>query len=111
MKTITRQELQHRLGEIVLLEALPSAYFQAEHLPGAQNMPLDKIDVVAPALIPDKRTPVVTYCAGPTCPNSRIAAGQLEALGYTDVYAYEGGKEDWITAGLSVERGTSDSAA
>jgi rhodanese-related sulfurtransferase len=109
MKTITRQELQHRLGEIVILEALPATYFQAEHLPGARNMPLDQIDALAPALIPDKRTPVVTYCAGPTCPNSQIAARQLEALGYSAVYAYEGGKEDWINAGLPVESGHSGS--
>lgn len=111
MKTITRQELQRRLGDITILEALPATYFEDEHLPGAQNMPPDAINALAPVLIPDKGAPVVTYCAGPTCPNSTIAARQLETLGYTDVYAYEGGKEDWINAGLPVERGFSDTAA
>jgi len=50
-----------------------------------------------------KSTPIVTYCAGPTCPNSRIAAERLAALGYVDVRAYEGGKEEWIGAGLPVD--------
>lgn len=111
MKTITRTDLQARLGEIVLLEALPSNYFEAEHLPGARNLPLDEIDALAPSLVPDRGSAVVTYCAGPSCPNSKIAAERLESLGYTDVYAYEGGKEDWLAAGLPFEHGLSDTAA
>ena len=111
MKSITRTELQSRLGTIVLLEALPSNYFEAEHLPGAQNMPLDEIDTLASLLVPDKGAAVVTYCAGPSCPNSKIAAERLETLGYTDVYAYEGGKEDWLAGGLPFEEGLSDTAA
>ena len=111
MKTITREELQNRLDEVILLEALPASYFDAEHLPGARNMPLDEIRALAPILVPAKATPVVTYCAGPTCPNSKAAAEMLERLGYTEVYAYEGGKEDWTGAGLPVERGSSNTAA
>jgi rhodanese-related sulfurtransferase len=111
MKTIARTELLARLGKIVLVEALPSDYFKAEHLPSARNMPLDEIDALASLLVPDKRAAVVTYCAGPSCPNSKIAAERLETLGYTDVYAYEGGKEDWLAAGLPFEQGLSDTAA
>jgi rhodanese-related sulfurtransferase len=37
------------------------------------------------------------------CPNSKIEATRLEALGYTNVRADEAGKEDWIGAGLPVE--------
>ncbi|HEX6392745.1 MAG TPA: rhodanese-like domain-containing protein [Acidimicrobiales bacterium] len=111
MKTITRTELQNRLGSIVLLEALPRNYFEAEHLPGARNMPRDEIDALASLLVPDKGAAVVTYCAGPSCPNSKIAAERLETLGYTEVYAYEGGKEEWLAAGLPFEQGLSDTAA
>lgn len=41
--TITREDLQELLqaGDVVLLEALPEMYFDAEHLPGAQNLPID----------------------------------------------------------------------
>jgi rhodanese-related sulfurtransferase len=111
MKTITLKELQTRIGNIVLLEALPSNYFEAEHLPGARNMPLDEIDKLASLLVPDTGAFVVTYCAGTSCPNSKIAAERLETLGYTEVYAYEGGKEDWLAAGLPFEQGRSDTAA
>src|SRR3954452_5032049 len=106
--TITRQELHEALqhGNVALLEALPEMYFDAEHLPGAQNLPLDDVEALAPLLVPDKATAIVTYCTGLTCANSKMAATRLEALGYTDVRAYEAGKEDWIGAGLPVESTT-----
>jgi rhodanese-related sulfurtransferase len=106
MKTIDRQELERRIddGSVVVLEALPAAYFEAEHLPGALNLPLDDLEQRVAALVPDRSTSIVTYCSGPGCPNSRIAADQLTALGYTDVRAFEGGKEAWFAAGLAFER-------
>ncbi len=55
--------------------------------------------------------PIVTYCSGVTCPNSKIAAHRLTALGYTDVRAYEGGKEEWVGAGLPVETGAGRAVA
>jgi rhodanese-related sulfurtransferase len=89
----------------VLLEALPPIYFEDAHLPGAQNMPHDQVDALAPVLIPDRSTEVVVYCANEPCPNSGIAARRLVALGYTNVREYAEGKEDWVEAGLPIERG------
>ena len=105
MTTITRDELQELINDsaIVLLEALPVNYYDSAHLPGAKNLPLEQIDSLARRLMPDTATAVVTYCAGPACPNSKVAAERLEALGYTNVRAYEGGKEDWTDAGLPLE--------
>jgi rhodanese-related sulfurtransferase len=107
MRTITRSELARAIedGTVVVLEALPAMYFEAEHLPGAENLPLDDIERLAPTLVPDRSTAIVTYCSGPTCQNSRLAAQRLLRLGYTDVRAYEGGKEEWIGAGLPTEHG------
>src|ERR1044071_9394684 len=63
MDVITREELQREIadGGVVVLEALPQAYFDAEHLPGAQNLPLDEIESLAGDLVPDQSTPIVTY--------------------------------------------------
>lgn len=74
-------------------------------LPGALNLPLDDLDELAPVLVPDKSAAVVTYCSNTSCRNSAMAAERLRAMGYTDVRAYEGGKQDWIEAGLPVESG------
>jgi rhodanese-related sulfurtransferase len=48
---------------------------------------------------------LVTYCSGPTCANSQIAARKLKALGYTNVRVYTGGKQAWREAGFAFERG------
>lgn len=105
---ISRDALKAKLDgadQIVLLEALPAAYYEDAHLPGALNMPHDQVDTLAQTLIPDRSTEVVVYCANLPCPNSEIAARRLQALGYTSVHEYAEGKEDWVNAGLPVERG------
>jgi rhodanese-related sulfurtransferase len=107
--TISRDELRARIDRhepIVLLEALPAMHFEDSHLPGALNMPHDQVDALAPTLIPSRESEVVVYCANEPCPNSGIAARRLIALGYTNVREYEGGKQDWVEAGLPVDRGT-----
>jgi rhodanese-related sulfurtransferase len=74
-------------------------------------LPLDAIDGLAPALLPDRSAEIVVYCANAACKNSAIAAARLEALGYTRVSTYHEGKDDWIAAGLPVETGARATAA
>jgi rhodanese-related sulfurtransferase len=108
VKTIDRHELKakiDRTDSFVLLETLAPEHFQHVHLPGARNAPPDRVKEFAPVLIPSKDTEVVTYCAGPKCHASADAARALAALGYTNVRHYSGGKQEWTTAGLPVERG------
>jgi rhodanese-related sulfurtransferase len=40
----------------------PERYREA-HIPGALNIPPDKIKELAPKLLPDKHVGIVTYCA------------------------------------------------
>lgn len=66
--TITRDELRAAIerGEpITLLEALPLPYFRKHHLPGARNLPPDRVAELAPRLIPSKDAEVVLYCWDP----------------------------------------------
>jgi rhodanese-related sulfurtransferase len=46
---------------------------------------------------------IIVYCSSPSCTASEKAAKELEAQGYTRVLRYEGGKQDWIDAGLPLE--------
>lgn len=109
--TISREELQRRLGEVQLVEALPSMYFRKAHLPGAVNIPPDQVDELAPKLLPDHDAAVVVYCQDFECQASTKVAHRLIELGYSDVADYEGGKEDWMEAGLDTERGITGSSA
>jgi rhodanese-related sulfurtransferase len=106
--TITRDELKARLdaGEsLTLVEALPPKYYADTHLPGAINIPHDRVDALAPGRLQDKEAAIVVYCANAPCKNSGLAAARLEQLGYRNVRDYHEGKADWIAAGLPVESG------
>jgi rhodanese-related sulfurtransferase len=107
-KTIARDELARRIqsgNPPVLLEALPERYYTQKHLPGALLFPHDQVNQLAPALVPDRGTEIVVYCASRTCQNSHIAAQRLTQLGYTDVTVYAGGKQEWEEGGLPLESG------
>lgn len=107
--TITREQLKERMDSkaaMTIVEALPQTYFNAEHLPGAINIPHDEIKQKATMLLPDKAAFIVVYCASTSCRNSRIAADTLEQMGYSSVFEYVEGKKDWLDANYPVESTT-----
>jgi rhodanese-related sulfurtransferase len=59
---VDRQELQQmvRVGA-QLVEVLPSEEYAEDHLPGAINLPLRRIDAEADGVL-DKSRPVIVYC-------------------------------------------------
>jgi len=52
----------HRGDRLVLVEALPPWKYRKQHLPGAINVPFDRVPKYAPRRIPDKNAEVVVYC-------------------------------------------------
>jgi rhodanese-related sulfurtransferase len=58
-----RSELQRLLAEerAQLVEVLPAAEFEQEHLPGAINIPLKELDRETTRLL-DRERPVIVYC-------------------------------------------------
>src|SRR5712691_9041052 len=107
VEKITLEQLRRELdaGDVTLVEALGPAYFEDAHLPGAINIPHDRVEELTPQLLPDKAARIVVYCANGPCQNSEIATLELGKLGYTNVADYHEGKAEWLEAGLPVERG------
>jgi hypothetical protein len=74
VRDLTTAQLRRWLDEraagtrdFVLVDALTPAKFEAQHLPGAINLPADAIDeAVATAALGARDRPVVIYCAGYT---------------------------------------------
>jgi rhodanese-related sulfurtransferase len=107
MKNISREEIKGILengGGVTIVEALAERYWKDGHLPGAIQLDYPEVRDRAGEVLPDKDAKIVVYCANEACQNSVKAAGELEALGYTNVYEYAGGKQDWVEAGLELER-------
>ena len=66
IQTISRDELKQKLDRkdnFLLVETLPTTAFQHAHLPGAINLPPDRLKELAPTLLPDKNAEIVVYCA------------------------------------------------
>ncbi len=105
LNVIEAAELATRLERRERFEfwnVLTDDYFKNEMIPGSRRVPLDLVGREAALRALPKDTPIVVYCAGPTCPQSRLAAEKLARLGFTRVAAYEGGIEDWKRLGRSV---------
>lgn len=105
---IDRESLLRRLeesSELVLVDALAPLSYAARHLPGAINIPPERVDELAGSRIPDLGTEVVVYCADVDCDASVEVAERLVELGYRHVRHYSGGKRDWAEAGLPLEGG------
>ena len=102
---ITLSELSPKIRSraAVVVEALPAASFASGHLPGAVNLPLDRLESDAKERLPDRDAEIVVYCSGPTCNNSHVAQRKLTAMGYSRVRVFSGGKAAWKDAGLELE--------
>jgi rhodanese-related sulfurtransferase len=62
VEQITHRQLRELLeGGAQLVDVLPEAEYAEEHLPGAINIPLKRVDAATTAQL-DKTTAVVVYC-------------------------------------------------
>ena len=64
-RTISTKDLKTKLDRkdaFKLVETLAPERFREAHLPGAVNLPPDKIKELASQLLPNKDAEIVTYC-------------------------------------------------
>jgi rhodanese-related sulfurtransferase len=69
VETVSREELKAKMdrGEaFTLVETLQPVAYPHEHLPGAINLPPDRVRELAHGLPPDKGAEVIVYCSSPT---------------------------------------------
>lgn len=63
--TISRDELKEKMDRrdaFMLVETLPQTAYDHAHLPGAINLPPDKVNKLAPQVLPDMNAEIVVYC-------------------------------------------------
>jgi len=84
----------------VVLDVREREEVRQGYLPGAVSIPRGFLEMRVEETIPDKSTPVVTYCAGGT--RSLLAGRILKELGYQDVVSMRGGFTAWKNQGLPI---------
>jgi rhodanese-related sulfurtransferase len=94
----------------LILDARPSVFFERGHVPGALNLARDDFAHdyrrLAPTLKEAQTKPIIVYCSGGQCHDSRLVANALLSLGFTDVSVYAGGWDEWSAAHLAEATGT-----
>lgn len=92
-------------GSIVILDARDATEYEQGHIPGAINIPYDRIpeyfDVLQSQVPMDAH--VVCYCRSLTCDFSDQLATELKIMGYQNVSVFSGGWDQWTTAGYPIE--------
>lgn len=87
-------------GTVTLLDVRPEQEYRAGHLPGAINLPMDRLDHALEVLPRDQE--IVAYCRGPYCVLSHEAVRRLRQLGF-QVRRFQEGLPEWRASGLPVE--------
>jgi rhodanese-related sulfurtransferase len=103
LEPVPAREVLARLksGLVTVLDVRPEEEYAAGHLPGAINVPLEKLEGLLSKL--PKRKEVVAYCRGPYCLMSFEAVDTLRKRGFKAKRLQDGFPE-WRAAGLPVER-------
>ncbi len=105
MEPIAATELLARAknGLVTVLDVRPAEEYAAGHVPGALNVPLDKLEGFLSRL--PKRREIVAYCRGPYCLMSFEAVDKLRKRGLR-ARRLQNGLPEWRAAGLPVVRET-----
>lgn len=107
IQEITTEQLKEKMKEphnVVLIEVLEPAQYRLEHIRGAINIALREIGYRAKQRFRLDQE-LILYCSGPQCKASGMAAEKLETVGFSNVFHYAGGKQEWKEAGYPMTRG------
>jgi rhodanese-related sulfurtransferase len=92
----------HAEGGITLIDVRTNGEFAEGHIPGAINLPVERVHLENPIIASlDKSQPVYFVCA--VGGRSSTAADRMAAAGFQAVNV-DGGTNGWVGMGLAVDR-------
>lgn len=102
LEAVSRDTLKAAVdkGDVTLLDVRPENEYQSGHLPGALNIPTDRLEQMLDQL--PRNQEIVAYCRGPYCLLSHEAVQILRSHGF-QVRRYEEGFPEWKAAGLPTD--------
>ncbi|UNE35735.1 rhodanese-like domain-containing protein [Vermiphilus pyriformis] len=87
--------------DLYVLNVLSKSLYDECHIKGSRHVSFDKLEEFAKSL--DKNAEIVIYCSDYMCSASGLGCKKLIDMGFTKVYAYEGGMAEWYQNGFPVE--------
>ncbi len=91
--------------KLVIIDSRKSSDFENGFIEGAISLPNTDTNAASLAkIVATKTTPILFYCNGIRCGRSGKAAGIAKADGYTKLYWFRGGMEEWEAKGLPVTK-------
>ncbi|HOE13213.1 MAG TPA: rhodanese-like domain-containing protein [bacterium] len=93
-------------GSCLFVDARDPNEFHKGHIPGANNIPTKSFSETYPqysGFLPTEM-PLIVYCQGDPCDESRDLLVHLRAFGHKDLVLFPGGWTEWEAAGYPVEK-------
>ena len=110
VETVGREEFRSAIAskDDLVIDARPSSSYRHGHVPGAINLSRDAFAQdylrLRESLEKAKDNPIVVYCTGGDCHDSKMVAQALTSLGFSQVRVFIGGWDEWTKAGLPSEQ-------
>lgn len=113
LKEVSADGLQKLIAEnknLIIIDSRGAEDYAKGHIPNAIPLTADEASVEKLAAIaPAKDATLVFYCGGIKCPASGKTAHKAAEAGYTNIYKYAAGMDDWAARGLPTN--TADKAS
>jgi rhodanese-related sulfurtransferase len=92
----------------IVIDARPAKLYEMGHVPGAINISREQFaadyEKEKASVEADRERPVVVYCNGLDCEDSKMVSGALIKLGFRRVLLYKGGWQEWTFQHLPEEK-------
>ncbi len=99
------EELWHNQAALIV-DSRSVPEFRSGHIPGSISVPLEEVKGGNSSLLDRLKPgqPLIIYCEGRDCLTSLNLARLLHERGFRDLRVFSGGWEEWVAAGLPVEK-------
>jgi len=107
IKNVTSEEIRKLVvaaGIYALVDVREEQFYGQGHILPAVNIPLSRIEIKLPILVPGKNTPLVFYDDGGDL--AEIAANTAQVMGYSDIAILNNGLSGWKAGNYHLFSGT-----
>lgn len=97
-KTVTHEKLAQLIKDkkAIVIDSRSAEDYAKGHIDDAVSLPADEVTAESLAKVSaDKKAAIVFYCGNTQCPASAKSAEKAHELGYTNVWKFPGGYQEW----------------